>query len=143
MKLYFHRLARCQIRKTPHKKECVRIFDGNKRTQDFHSDFSVRRNTFGAKYFEESRPHTRLRFIGAHFDNHLDNLRRSGYSSPVTFGTYKSAPLRRQLLFRCLAFDTPNRYSHLAFAGGVSWLTRKAVDQGDVAKQGIKLTGKL
>jgi hypothetical protein len=75
--------------KAPHKEESVGIFDGIKRTQYFHSDFSVRRNAFGVKYLQEAGSG---RFVRPHFDNHFDNLCVSGGCSPITFGTGRPAP---------------------------------------------------
>src|SRR6266849_3564988 len=44
---------------------------GEKWTQYFHSDCGVCRNRFGAEYLNELGAPAGLRFIGAHFDDHL------------------------------------------------------------------------
>jgi len=73
VKLCLHRLTRREVGETAHEKEGVGIFDGGKRAQYFHPDFSVCRNRLGAEYLEELRAPAGLGFIRAHFDDHLES----------------------------------------------------------------------
>jgi hypothetical protein len=130
IELCFHRLARRQVRKAPHKEKSVRIFDGIKGTQYFHPDFSVRWNAFGVKYLQKAGSHARRGFVRPHFDNHFDNLVCLRCSQSDYLWNHQTCTIPVAIPLSGMPFDAPNRYSHLAFAGGVSCLTRKQWTRG-------------
>jgi hypothetical protein len=105
-------------------------------SSSFHSDFSVRGNSFGVKYLKESGSHARRRFVCPHFDNHFDNLFACGRSSPVTFGTGVSAPYFKQLQFGqallMIRIDI-----HMLPSQVVYLVSHESNGPGGVAKQGI------
>ena len=77
VELFLHRFAALQIGKSTHKEEGVGVLDGQKWSEDFHSDFLMLGQAFRFEYLQKFRSQAGFDFIGAHFDDHAQRLHRA------------------------------------------------------------------